>query len=92
MQAGYYYSFVSELTWILYSMGGVFPGLAEHIDKAFRDLGEMSVLGKDCSTGIPSMLAVSSLGIISSRTGNIRRTPARAQSVSKVNDGYDGLR
>lgn len=42
-------------------------GLAEHIDKAFRDLGEFSALAKDGSTDIASMLAASSLGVLGSR-------------------------
>ncbi|KAI2732013.1 hypothetical protein CBS147332_1152 [Penicillium roqueforti] len=67
-------------------------GAADHIDKAFRDLGETSVLAKDGSTDVSAMLAVTSLGVLGSRTGNIQQTPAtfsgpKAQSVSKVHSG-----
>ncbi|KAI2731254.1 hypothetical protein CBS147354_363 [Penicillium roqueforti] len=67
-------------------------GAADHIDKGFRDLGETSVLAKDGSTDVSAMLAVTSLGVLGSRTGNIQQTPAtfsgpKAQSVSKVHSG-----
>lgn len=41
-------------------------GLAKHIDKSFQDLTETSVMAKDGSTDISSILDTSSLGVLSS--------------------------
>lgn len=51
-------------------------GAAEYIEKALRDLGEHCVLAKDGSTDISSMLAATTLGVLSSRTGNVQQTRA----------------
>ncbi|KAF3028108.1 hypothetical protein E8E15_008260 [Penicillium rubens] len=46
-------------------------GAAEQVDTALRDLGEHSMLAKDGSTDISSMLAATTLGVLSSRAGNV---------------------
>ncbi|KAF4764020.1 hypothetical protein HAV15_001738 [Penicillium sp. str.  len=51
-------------------------GAAEQINKALRDLGEHCVLAKDGSTDISSMLAVTTLGVLGSRAGNVQQTRA----------------
>ncbi|CAI7657886.1 unnamed protein product [Penicillium glandicola] len=51
-------------------------GAVEHVEKALRDLGEHCVLAKDGSTGISSMLAATTLGILGSRAGSVQQTRA----------------
>ncbi|KXG46262.1 uncharacterized protein PGRI_051180 [Penicillium griseofulvum] len=46
-------------------------GAGEQINKALRDLGEKCLLAKDGSTDISSMLAVTTLGVLGSRAGDV---------------------
>ncbi|KAJ5618174.1 hypothetical protein N7537_003288 [Penicillium hordei] len=51
-------------------------GAAEQIDKALHNLGEHCELAKDGNTDISSMLAVTTLGVLGSRAGNVQQTRA----------------
>ncbi|KAJ5124345.1 uncharacterized protein N7515_008170 [Penicillium bovifimosum] len=51
-------------------------GAAESIEKALRDLGEHSMLTRDGSTDISSMLAATTLGVLGSRATNDQPTCA----------------
>ncbi|CAI7594961.1 unnamed protein product [Penicillium viridicatum] len=50
--------------------------VAENVEKALRDLAEHCMLAKDGSTDISSMLAVTTLGVLGSRAGNVQQTRA----------------
>ncbi|OQD62410.1 hypothetical protein PENPOL_c012G10814 [Penicillium polonicum] len=50
--------------------------IAENVEKALRDLAEHCMLAKDGSTDIASMLAVTTLGVLGSRAGNVQQTRA----------------
>ncbi|KAJ5124344.1 uncharacterized protein N7515_008169 [Penicillium bovifimosum] len=51
-------------------------GAAHHIEKALRDLGGHSMLARDGSTDISSMLAATTLGVLGSRVINDQQTLA----------------
>ncbi|KAJ5686654.1 hypothetical protein N7536_009273 [Penicillium majusculum] len=73
-------------------------GAAEQVNKALRDLGEHCVLAKDGSTDISSMLAVTTLGVLGSRAGNVQQTraalldskPSAHDCTSALTQGFHG--
>lgn len=73
-------------------------GAGEQINKALRDLGEHSILANDGSTDISSMLAVTTLGVLGSRAGNVQQTraalldskPSAHDCTSALTQGFHG--